>query len=74
MSDKFAKTYNLASNRAIKQKAPEKKVIFRGVLDNAFRVQWYVLTTICIVFLNVWAKALCTHECTKGRTCVFNIS
>ncbi|KAJ8489380.1 hypothetical protein ONZ45_g13606 [Pleurotus djamor] len=35
-----AKTHTHGSNRASKSSAPEKKVVFKSVLDNPYRVQW----------------------------------
>ncbi|KAH6916994.1 hypothetical protein BKA70DRAFT_1367535 [Coprinopsis sp. MPI-PUGE-AT-0042] len=40
MSDKAARTYNQQSNREKPRNASEKKVVFKPVLDNPFRVRW----------------------------------
>ncbi|KAF9567015.1 hypothetical protein CPC08DRAFT_681855 [Agrocybe pediades] len=40
MSEKHAKTLTQTSNRAKPKDAKEKKVVFKGVLDNPFRIAW----------------------------------
>ncbi|KAF8078898.1 hypothetical protein FPV67DRAFT_1466795 [Lyophyllum atratum] len=40
MSEKTARIHNHISNRAKNRQAGEKKVVFKGVLDNPFRIQW----------------------------------
>ncbi|KAF9015646.1 hypothetical protein BDQ17DRAFT_1320478 [Cyathus striatus] len=40
MSDKAARSYTHASNRTKRQDSTEKKNVFKGVLDNPYRVQW----------------------------------
>jgi ribonuclease P/MRP protein subunit POP3 len=45
MSDKAARTYTHASNRAKPLEPGERKVVFKSSLDNPFRIQWYALTS-----------------------------
>ncbi|TFK36976.1 hypothetical protein BDQ12DRAFT_686182 [Crucibulum laeve] len=40
MAEKTARTYTHASNRAKLRDGGERKVIFKGVMDNPFRIQW----------------------------------
>ncbi|KAF8167617.1 hypothetical protein B0H34DRAFT_682528 [Crassisporium funariophilum] len=40
MSEKTARTHSQLSNRSRPRDNKEKKVVFKGVLDNPFRVQW----------------------------------
>ncbi|KAH9837012.1 uncharacterized protein C8Q71DRAFT_756488 [Rhodofomes roseus] len=40
MADKLVRTHTNQSNRAKAKDALERKVVFRSVLDNPFRVQW----------------------------------
>ncbi|KAF8973513.1 hypothetical protein BDZ97DRAFT_1647723 [Flammula alnicola] len=40
MSDKNARTISNPSNRAKPKESKEKKVVFKGVLDSPFRIQW----------------------------------
>ncbi|KAF8899019.1 hypothetical protein BD779DRAFT_1666764 [Infundibulicybe gibba] len=42
MSDKTARTHTHTSNRTKARKVLEKKVAFKNVLDNPFRIAWYV--------------------------------
>jgi ribonuclease P/MRP protein subunit POP3 len=41
-SDKNARTLSQPSNRARPREMKEKKVVFKGVLDSPFRIQWYI--------------------------------
>ncbi|OSC99455.1 hypothetical protein PYCCODRAFT_1415728 [Trametes coccinea BRFM310] len=40
MSDKVARSHNSLSNRAKARDGADRKVVFRSVVDNPFRVQW----------------------------------
>ncbi|KAH0591048.1 hypothetical protein H2248_001158 [Termitomyces sp. 'cryptogamus'] len=43
MSEKSAKTHNHVSNRARNKSGGERKVVFKGFLDNPFRIQWPIV-------------------------------
>lgn len=41
MSEKTARTYTHVSNRAKARQGGDRKVVFKSVLDDPFRIQWY---------------------------------
>lgn len=47
MSEKTARTHNHGSNRAKPREIGERKVVYKGVLDNPFRIQWCIFTSQC---------------------------
>jgi len=42
MAEKHVQVVTKPSNREKGKDAREKKVVFKGMLDNPFRIQWYV--------------------------------
>lgn len=40
MSDKTARTHTQLSNRAKPKDSNDKKVVFKSVLDNPYRIRW----------------------------------
>lgn len=45
MSDKAARSYTHASNRAKARATAERKDVYKSVLENTFRIQWFVLVS-----------------------------
>jgi len=58
MSEKTARVLSQPSNRSKPRDGKEKKVVFKGVLDSPFRVQWYlrIFITLGTVYLNCYDR------------------
>ncbi|KAG6814130.1 hypothetical protein H0H92_002125 [Tricholoma furcatifolium] len=52
MSSKTARVHNHVSNRARNKNAGERKAVFKGVLDNPFRIQWYKRSPLAVLYKN----------------------
>jgi len=54
MSERAARTHNHVSNRTKHRESGERKVVFKSVLDNPFRIQWYKFTSrFCSLFFDL---------------------
>ena len=51
MSEKTARILSQPSNRSKPRDGKEKKVVFKGVLDSPFRIQWYLGPSLPSVLL-----------------------
>lgn len=69
MTDSIVRTHTNQSNRAKAKDALERKTIFRSVLDNPFRIQWYCAPCVFHHPNTQLYKARCPCQCPEQHSC-----